>query len=108
MGGNYEGRINSTLGTARHEGDAITEGKSYIGEAVVEDTAQEDVLRRVLYPEAHGNGIEIKIKIRRSKSVKVDGKRGDDVTSTGRVLDAVIIAGSRKKRLEDDLSDGIV
>ena len=35
-----------------------------MGEAVVEGTTQEDVLRRVLYPKVHGNGIEIKIKIR--------------------------------------------
>ena len=40
----------------------------YIGEAAVEGTTQEDVLRRVLYPKAHGNGIEKKKKKKPSNS----------------------------------------
>ena len=41
---------------------AYTEGKSQLRAAVVEGLAQEDVLRRVLYPEAHGNGFKKKKK----------------------------------------------
>ena len=45
-----------------HSHKAYTEGKLICGKAAVEGNTQEDVLRRVLYPEAHGNGCKKKKK----------------------------------------------
>jgi hypothetical protein len=57
-------------------GVAFTEGHLNSGEAVVEGYTQENVLHKVLYLQAHGNGIQKKKKKKTGLDADGDGETG--------------------------------